>query len=249
MKTYSVFESFSLSFSALFDAKILIRILLPFILIGLFCLVLLFTSWETGTLWIEEIIGQLSWLHQGLLKLQEWLDLAVIGFIAGLVFLFLAGIFFYFVILMLASLILVPVLLPVIEEKYFPELKNRTSIPTEQISITRSILNSFKYAFIYLFWFILTLPLFWIPGTQILISFFLNSYLVKSLFPMDVLMDYVSTDQYAEIKNKYNSNFWQLSFLNNSLLFVPVLNFIAPVIMVLSFGIYGLGIVCKENKL
>jgi uncharacterized protein involved in cysteine biosynthesis len=101
---------------------------------------------------------------------------------------------------------------------------------------------------LYLFWLLVSLPLFLLPGAQVLIAFFLNSYLVKSLFPMDVFMDYVSKEEFLQIKEKHNSEFWQLSFLNNSLLYIPVLNLIAPVIMALSFSIYCLGVVSNLRK-
>lgn len=87
-----------------------------------------------------------------------------------------------------------------------------------------------------------------LPGAQLLISYFLNSYLVKSLFPMDVFIDYGYQEEFLQIKEKYNSEFWQLSFLNNSLLYIPILNLIAPVVMALSFSIYCLGLVSHLRK-
>lgn len=239
----SVIESFTKSFGALLDGRILIRVLLPFFIAGFICLILLISTWSSGIVFFESLLQSLGWFSSALLKLQEWLDLAILGFLAGIIFIFIVFIFFYFVILILTSLILVPLLLPVIEAKYYPELKSLNSSNIKKMSFIKSAFNSLKYALIYLFWLLVSLPFFLIPGAQILISFFLNSYLVKSLFPMDVFMDYVSNEEFVAIKEKYNSEFWQLSFINNSLLYIPVLNLIAPVIMTLSFSLFGLGVV------
>jgi MFS family permease len=248
-KQFSVFESFTKAFACLFDGRIILRIMLPFIIAGILCMILLFATWSPGIELFESFLQSLGWLSSVLLKLQEWMGMALLGFLAGLIFLFLVFIFFYFVILILTSLILVPLLLPIIEEKYYPQIKNNPSHKSvkKMIFIT-SVINTFKYSFLYLFWLCISLPFFLLPGAQILISFFLNSYLVKSLFPMDVLMDYVSKEEFMQIKEKNNSELWQLSFLNNSLLYIPVLNLIAPVIMALSFSIYCLGLVSKLRK-
>lgn len=246
---FSVFESFTKAFSCLFDGRIILRILLPFIIAGILCMILLFATWGPGIELFQSMLENLGWLSAVLLKLQEWMGMALLGFLAGMIFLFLVFIFFYFVILILTSLILVPLLLPVIEEKYYPQLKNNPLHKSvkKMIFIT-SVINTFKYSFLYLFWLSVSLPFFLLPGAQVLIAFFLNSYLVKSLFPMDVFMDYVSKEEFLQIKEKHNSEFWQLSFLNNSLLYIPVLNLIAPVIMALSFSIYCLGVVSNLRK-
>lgn len=245
---FSVIESFTKSFGALFDGRILLRVLLPFFIAGFIGLILLITTWTSGVAYFENILQSLGWFSSVLLQLQEWMGLALLGFLAAIIFIFIVFIFFYFVILILTSLILVPLLLPVIEEKYFPELKKLTPANLKKMSFLKSAFNSIKYAIIYLVWLLISLPLFLIPGAQVLISFFLNSYLVKSLFPMDVFMDYVSNEEFATIKEKYNSEFWQLSFINNCLLYIPVLNLIAPVIMTLSFSIYGLSVVKNLRK-
>lgn len=246
---YSVFESFTKAFSCLFDGRIILRILLPFIIAGILCMILLFATWGPGIELFESLLQSLGWLSTMLLKLQDWMGMALLGFLAGLIFLFLVFIFFYFVILILTSLILVPLLLPVIEEKFYPQLKsNPIHKSVKKMIFITSVINTFKYSFLYLFWLFISLPFFLLPGAQILISFFLNSYLVKSLFPMDVLMDYVSKDEFKQINEKSNSDFWQLSFLNNSLLYIPILNLIAPVIMALSFSIYCLGLASNLRK-
>ncbi|MBN8536776.1 MAG: EI24 domain-containing protein [Deltaproteobacteria bacterium] len=248
-RQFSVFESFTKAFACLFDGRIILRILLPFIIAGIICLILLFATWGPGIELFESLLQSLGWLSVALLKLQEWMGMALVGFLAGLIFLFLVFIFFYFVILILTSLILVPLLLPVIEEKYYHHLKKSPlQKSVNKMIFMASIINTIKFSFIYLFWLLVSLPFFLLPGAQLLISFFLNSYLVKSLFPMDVFMDYVSREEFLQIKEKYNSEFWQLSFLNNSLLYIPILNLIAPVVMALSFSIYCLGLVSHLRK-
>lgn len=246
---FSVLESFSKAFTCLFDGRILLRILIPFTVAGFLGLILLFTAWTPGVEFFESNLQHIGWFSVALLKLQEWSGLALLGFIASLIFLFLVFIFFYFIVLIMTSLILVPLLLPVIEEKYFPHLKTLpASKSVKKMFFISSVLNTFKYSFLYLFWLLLSMPFFLLPGSQVLIAFFLNSYLVKALFPMDVLMDYVSKEEFLQIKERYNSEFWQLSFLNNCLLYIPFLNLIAPVIMTLSFCIYGISIVYNLRK-
>lgn len=58
-------------------------------------------------------------------------------------------------------------------------------------------------------------------------------------------MDYATEDEYLDFLNKHNAYLWQLSFLNNSLLYIPVVNLIAPPVMALSFTIYCLGNIKK----
>jgi hypothetical protein len=241
---FSVLSSFQKSLLALTDSKILVRILLPILITTVLAIFILVYNWNNGMFFLTELFKGLGWLSSVILKMEQWLELNIFTFIAAIVFLLLGFIFFYFTVLILTSVLLVPLIIPVVVKKYFPELstlvKNKNTMP-----FYKSILNSLKYGFLYIFLLMISIPFFLIPGANILISFFLNSYLVKSIFPMDCLMDYATEDEYLDFLNKHNAYLWQLSFLNNSLLYIPVVNLIAPPVMALSFSIYCLGNIKK----
>ncbi len=241
---FSVLSSFLKALIALTDIKILIRILLPVFITMILAGFILVYNWNTGMLFFTELFKGLGWFSSFVLKLEQWFELNIFAFMAALVFLLFVLVFFYFTVLILTSILLVPLIIPVVEEKFFPELKvkvkNKNTLP-----FYKSILNSLKYGFIYIFFLMISMPFFLIPGVNIALSFFLNSYLVKSIFPMDCLMDYVSTDEYLVFLKKQNPYLWQLSFLNNSLLYFPFVNLVAPPVMALSFSIYCLGNIKK----
>ncbi|MCB0369514.1 MAG: EI24 domain-containing protein, partial [Bdellovibrionales bacterium] len=235
---FNVYQSFQQAFISLFDRKILFRIIFPFIVAGVIGLGIIIYAWSSGTGFFESFLRNLGWFSSVIAKFQEWLNISIFAFMAGLIFLFILFIFFYFVILVLTSVFLVPLIVPAIEEKYYPELKLQRKSPKDKISILRSLSVSVWVMAIYIFWFTLTLPFFLIPGAHVLISFFLNSYLVKALFPMDCLSEHLSYSDFKKFSSQHSSELWQLAFLNNALLFIPVVNLMAPPIVALSYAIY-----------
>lgn len=96
-RQFSVFEWFTKAFACLFDGRIILRILLPFIIAGIICLILLFATWGPGIELFESLLQSLGWLSVAVSPSFAGMDGngSKSGFMAGLIFLFLSFVFLF----------------------------------------------------------------------------------------------------------------------------------------------------------
>ena len=221
---------------SLTDPAIFIRILIPFLLpafIGIACLII-FWSDITGSMTafmksMEWLVDSLAWLFSVFNSDGTF----ILTFISGFLFTLFVGVGIYVTAILLTSIILVPLLLPVIRNKYYPEislLKTSNFFP--------SLINGLKGTFIFCILFFLCIPLLLIPIVQIIVILLLNSYLAQKVFPFDVLQDLALEEEIKSFRKEYKTRLWMLAISTGVLVYIPIVNFIAPSIMALSFIFY-----------
>ena len=140
--------------------------------------------------------------------------------------------------LLLTSIFLVPVILEdIINTAFHKLIKKSSSIFT---GTTVSFLLSGKYL---LMW-IGTIPL-WpiIPGGSVIVPFLLLSWFNSRLFAFEVMGEISSSEDTKAFIHNHSKALWGLGFLTSFLYFIPLLNFIAPVITATAFSRY-----CLRNQ-
>ncbi|MEK6774647.1 MAG: EI24 domain-containing protein [Bdellovibrionota bacterium] len=232
----SVLFSIQKALLSLTQPGIFLRVLVPFLFslfIGLFCLIFF---WTDFTHWILNSINSIEWFAQSftwIFSLFGSDGSSFMIFMAGFLFFLNVLIAIYVITVILTSIILVPLLVPVLRNRYHPELPLHT-----ESNLKSSIKNSIKATVLFLILILLCSPLFLIPGVPIFISLILNAYLSQKIFPFDVLQDLASAEEIKAFQKEHRIRLWILAISTGLLIYIPLVNFLAPSIMALSFIFY-----------
>jgi CysZ protein len=234
------------SFLSLFRLSILVRIALPFLLSFLFALFLIISFWNFGISSLESFLMSLDWLVRWIdfmLSWTQWPAIQLIGFISMFLFVLIIVPLIYFIYLILTSLFLVPLLLKVILKKEFPDLELRG-----RGRLAPSIKNSLVATFYFVVGFTAGLPLFLLPGGQIVWPLFLNAFVSKIVFPYDVLQDVASDEEINDILKNENDKFWSLGLTSGIFFYIPFLNLLTPSLIGLSYIYLSLNLLQKRRQ-
>lgn len=244
MPPMTVTKAIQMSWASMINPAIVIRLILPVLLAVVFCLSILLWGWPVIT---AEFVPYLQ--TYGLVKtifgqLDIWLGFSILGVFALLIFTILIFMATYFVLIILTSLILVPLLNPVIKKMYFPNLAENS-----ELSFFDSVRNSIISILKYFGFLILCSPiLIFVPGGQILVPFFLNAYLAKRVFPYDVLQEYATLAEFERFQLKEKNSLWTLALLTGGYFYVPILNFFAAPLTALAFVIFCMGKISENRR-
>lgn len=226
-----------MAFKDILRPKIISIIILPFIASMFFwgMITYVFWGWLTG-LGID--LFQSAFIQSILKFISTYIVIGHDPFIFLTKFFFIVGIVFPLALityLLLTSIFLVPVIVEEIRRSDFPSLiKKSNSIFA---GTTASLSLSAKYFFCWLG----TIPL-WpiIPGGSIIVPFLLLSWFNSRLFTWEVMVEISTKEETNVFLKNHTAALWSLGFLTSILYFVPVLNFIAPVITAAAFSRYFL---------
>jgi CysZ protein len=236
MKT-KLLPIFFLAFRDLFRPKVILLCTLPFILSFIFWGIVTYFSWSTFTAWGFAIFESQS--------VQAFLDWTSNYFsLSAMPFIWLVRLFIVFALIMplalisallITSIILIPMIVEEIRKNDFPTLVKKSQSFLKGSTATLSI--SAKYFFSW----IGTMPLwFIIPGGSLIVPFLLLSWFNSRLFTWEVLIECASREESKVFVREHSFELWLLGLLTSILYFVPVLNFIAPVITGAAFSRYVL---------
>lgn len=134
----------------------------------------------------------------------------------------------------LTALMVMPVVLKVTGVR-FGNLERKGQIRFQTI-----LWNIFKSTVIYLFLWILTLPLWVIPGVGFALPLIINGYLNYRLFTFDVLQNYANQSEIEDLIKQHRLDFLLLGMALSIPLLAVVTYFILPVYSALVFSRYSL---------
>jgi len=132
--------------------------------------------------------------------------------------------------LLITSGIIIPALLNRIQKVQYPHLHK-----IGNTHFFKSFMHSLRITFEVGIIFVISLPLWVLPGISVLISGFLTGYLGAKVFPYEILSEYASPEEMKLISKKYRKNFigvGMLAFLTN---FFPLAFLFSPVFTALIF--------------
>lgn len=187
INSWSVYRSFQKAVWSLADKKILLRFLLVLSLPLLGLSIFLFFVWSPSFSLLQNLLKQLGWFSQILFSIENQFHIHLGSFLAIILLMTIGVLISYFLITLFISLFLIPLLLPLIIERDFPHLKESYNTSKDQIPFMFNFFSTLKWFLFYFLGMFFSIPFLLIPGGQILIPLLLNSYLTKSLYPLDCL--------------------------------------------------------------
>lgn len=199
--------------------------------------VLQWTSWVASLAQIFSHFWGYQWLQQatGFADLSLW--------IAGL---FLILLFFplaYVLSVLIVSVFVMPVVLKWVGDESYQHLEKRRGG-----SIAGSLWNTLWATLVFIAGFVVTLPLWFVPGLQVLVPLLLTAWLNKKVFLYDVLQDYASKEERKAIEGEQSASLYGMGFLLGLLSYIPLAFFFVPIISALSYTYYGLNALEERRK-
>lgn len=133
--------------------------------------------------------------------------------------------------LFITSVILVPILVGELRKTDFPDIAKKSN------SIFTGTGVSISYSLKYLFAWVGSLPL-WvaIPFGPILIPYVLLAWFNSRLFTWEIMTEIASPDEIRVFIKKNSRTLFFLGLLTSILYYIPILNFVAPVIVSAAFA-------------
>ncbi len=235
-----MFRSLRQASGALFKIHSILLVLMPPIVSVLGFLTLFFIYWQTGVSELSSFFSSLSlfqWLQTlvGLSSIAEW------SAIIFLIFLFVPLAFLGS--LLLTSLFVMPVVLRTVVNSDFKHLKKK-----QGGSIVGSLVNTLWATVLFVAAFFITLPLWLLPGFQVVVPLFLTAWLNKKVFLYDVLQDYASAEERKHIEKSEAFPMLGMGLMLGFLNYIPLMFFITPVLSAFSYTYHGLNALEKCRK-
>ncbi len=235
-----IFQSFRQSFEALLRFRMFLLILLLPMMAVAGLLVLFMIYWQEWNLGLTAFFSGMSlfqWIESwsGFQELSLWFSMAFLI----LVFIPLV----YLTSVLLISVLVMPLVIKWVGESDFKNLKKKRGG-----SILGSLWNTLVATALFVVVFFVTLPLWLIPGFQIVLPLLLTSWLNKKVFLYDVLQDFATREERLHIVRAQALPLYGMGFLLGFLSYIPLAFFFVPVLSALSYTYYGLNALTDLRK-
>lgn len=120
--------------------------------------------------------------------------------------------------------------------------------PRGRDSLLLSVGLTAKATVLYLLGWLLTLPVWIVPGMAVVHSFFWLAYLNRATFAFDALAVHASADEWQRLKSQHGGGFWTLGLIAAGLGHVPLVGLFAPALAAMSFVHYGFAALRAERR-
>lgn len=228
----NIFRALRQSFEALFRFRMLFLILGPPVLVVLGLVILFALYWSAWTTGLAGLLTHL-WGYDSIVAATGFVNLA---WWMAVVFLILAFLPLAFVIsILVVSIFVMPVVLKWVGDEDFKSLEKRRGGST-----LGSVGNTLWASVVFVFLFVLTLPLWLVPGFQILVPLSLAAWLNKRVFLYDVLQDYASKEERKLIQEQEALELYGMGLILGLLSYIPLAFLLVPILSALSYTYYGL---------
>lgn len=222
-----VMLALSRTLASLRQRKIWLYVLIP----ALFSLILTagLAIWGLGVL-VEQMLVYppmtflISW---GLI----WLAYAL-AYLGGWMAIFAAA---YLTASLLAAIIILPLILNHLARTEYQDLAAMGAD-----SFTAATVNSVLASILFIAAWLITLPLWLIPGLSLILPMLLMAWLNRRTFAYDALSLHATKDEWRDLKERHKTPLFMLGLTMALLAHIPILGLFVPAITALSFVHYGL---------
>ena len=222
-----VMLALSRTFANLRQGKIWLYVLIP----ALFslCLTAGFAIWGLGVL-VEQMMTYppmtflISW---GLI----WLAYAL-AYLGGWMAIFAAA---YLTASLLAAILILPLML-----KHLAKTEYRDVAAMGADSFTAATVNSLWASVLFIVGWLVTLPLWLIPGLSLILPMLLMAWLNRRTFAYDALSMHASDDEWKHLREQHKHPLFMLGLTMALLAHIPFVGLLVPALTALSFVHYGL---------
>ena len=215
------------SLASLRRGKVWVYVLVP----ALFSLLLwvVLAIWGLGVL-VDWLLGHppmslligwgLAWLADLLAYMGGWMAI-------------LAGA--YLTASLLAAVVIMPLLL-----KHLSDTEYRDVAPMGKDSFFAAAVNSVLASILFIAGWLLSLPLWIIPGLSLILPLLLMAWLNRRTFAYDALSLHATAAEWQAIRQQYKAPLFMLGLSMALLAHIPLLGLLVPALAALSFVHYGL---------
>lgn len=137
---------------------------------------------------------------------------------------------------LLAGLYVTPPVVKYLSKRDFPELQEKGEAGT-----IAGLWVTLKAVVIFLIGWIVTLPLWLIPGMALVLPILLTAYLLIAVMRFDALVEHATKQEMKLIKKRDSSSAWLIGIVCAVLSFIPPILLIMPVMSALAFTHHYLG--------
>lgn len=236
-------EALRKTFQSLMRPKILALLFVPFIASLACWLVVFWLFWGTWILSLTHLM-QDTWF---VATLQGWFSANAAGVLGVLSTIFLLLLFLplaYITATLLTSILVMPVMVNLVVKNDYADLQMKKGG-----SFAGSIWNSLRVSFIYLLGLVITLPIWLVPGGAIVVPMLLGSWLNNKIFTYDSLQDFASKEEFEKITKTKASKLYGIGIVLGFLAYLPVVSFVLPVIMGLTYAHFSLSALRRDRFL
>ncbi len=236
-----VLKAYARALKSLLTPGILWHLLWPTLLALVFWIAVAWLSWDTVGATVERLFNEVGWLNW---ILQRWEASALAGAIFVKVVLGLLLIpLIYGTATFLVAVLALPLMLARVAAQDYPELEQRNGG-----TLAGSIGNALLAVAVFLVVWILTLPLWLIPGMGIALPVLLSAWLNYRGYSYDALSAHAGADELDAVLARERGNLYLAGIVAGLLAFVPVLNLVAPAYAGLAFIHYCLEALRRARK-
>jgi uncharacterized protein involved in cysteine biosynthesis len=236
-----VLKAYGRALKSLLTPGILWHLLWPTILAVVFWIAIAWMSWDTVGAGVERLFNEVSWLNW---ILQRWEASALAGAIFVKVVLGLLLIpLIYGTAMLIVAVFALPLMLDRVAAKDYPELARR-----DGGTLAGSLGNALLALGVFLVGWVVTLPLWLIPGMGIVLPVLLSGYLNYRGYSYDALSAHAGADEIDGVLARERGSLYLAGIVAGLLAFVPVLNLIAPAYAGLAFIHYCLEALRRARK-
>ncbi|UXR63805.1 EI24 domain-containing protein [Bdellovibrio bacteriovorus] len=228
----NIFRALRQSFEALLKIRMFLLILGPPVLTVLGLMILFVIFWSTWTTGLAQLISHV-WGYQWIQSATGFTELAFWMAVLFLILIFIP--LAYVLSVLIVSIFVMPVVLKWVGDGEYKNLEKRRGG-----SVVGSLWNTLKATVGFVIGFVVTLPLWFVPGCQVLVPLLLTAWLNKKVFLYDVLQDYADKDERQRIEKEESAGLYGMGLLLGLLSYIPLAFFFVPIISALSYTYYGL---------
>jgi len=136
---------------------------------------------------------------------------------------------------LLAALIVMPLLLKHLSESEYGDVA-----PMGKDSFVAAAVNSVLASVLFIAGWLLTIPLWLIPGFSLLIPLLLMGWLNRRTFAYDALSMHATVGEWQEVRSRRKFSLFMLGLTMALLAHIPVIGLLVPVLAALAFVHFGL---------
>ncbi|MDP3537152.1 MAG: EI24 domain-containing protein [Azonexus sp.] len=136
---------------------------------------------------------------------------------------------------LLAALVIMPLML-----KRLSETEYRDVAPMGKDSFVAAAVNSVFASILFIAGWLLTLPLWIVPGLSLLLPMLLMAWLNRRTFAYDALSMHATAEEWRSIRQQHKGPLFMLGLTMALLAHIPIIGLLVPALAALSFVHYGL---------
>lgn len=142
-----------------------------------------------------------------------------------------------------ASVTVMPFVISHVARGSYPQLQRRGGS-----AFFASLWQAVKASAIFVFGWILTLPLWLVPGVALILPFVWTAYLLVAVMSFDCLTEHAARDEYKRLYAQHSGGAWVLGLACAILSVIPPFFILVPVISALAFTHYYLALLERQRE-